>query len=331
MRIIVQTLIVGFFSIKSYGQNTQSFLDLYLDEQFSKLDKTWNDQGYWGKALENTDNRFNEAILVYARLGDNPETDYVKISKAIKFSFENLQDLNGGMLQLGRPVHVRTSLFLFGIANVMEKYPQILEEDDVIKEGFEKAVHYLSRPHPFSSNHNMAAMLAMRSLYRVTKQPRFFIMFKKYREIILETFIDVGPNEGYWPESEKKWSNRLSVPYLFVQSFFLMEYLSNFNDVYLEKLYEKEINFIIRLVDFQEVNLNVEMSNGDFKKKGIKSVPISNYSFFGQKKIERITSKMERWNILQNVSKMFDRRCAEIPYLRNTDMYFRFGMALKSL
>ncbi|WP_420320948.1 hypothetical protein [Flagellimonas sp.] len=310
------------YTMSSAGQELELRQKEFYNNQFKLIQKTWNDEGYWGEALKNLDNRYNEAILVYCKLDSCASSENAKkIKKAIRFSFQNLQDDTGGMLQNGKPVHVRTSLFLYGVINAISHHPKLLNNKKIHR-GYQRAIKYLEKPHPFSSNHNMAAMLVMRTLYQKTCENRFLELFDMYRGIVVNSFKQQDDKFGFWPESAKKWRHRLSIPYLFVQNFFLAEYFKYYEDPNLLRLFKMQIAYLSTFVDFKRCQVDVTKSTGGFKKKGIEKVAISNYSFFTLSKSEQSSLQ----TIFNRTSVEFKKKALQIPYLNHTDLYFRFGL-----
>lgn len=312
------------------SQNIDILLNKFLKGKMEELESTWNTDGYWGQALSNKDNRYNEAITFYMSMEKDTNLYYKnRIYKAIKFSFKNLQDNNGALLQENKPSHIRTSLFLYGISKVSFKYPQILQEDFVQK-GLKKACDFLKTPQEFSSNHNIAALLAFFSLYQATCDIYYYKLFQIYRENILNNYISIDRDNGYWPEAPKNWSNRLNTPYLFVQSFLLNEYLMLNQDKDLLKLFNNLDNFIYNNLDVDNCTIDVSNSIGGFSKKGIKNLKFSVAAFFMLPKIKERLTPYQRRKVLLKCFKHFEKEHQKASVLLYTDTYFRFA-AIKNL
>ncbi|AXT57339.1 hypothetical protein D1815_16895 [Aquimarina sp. AD1] len=312
--------------ISSEGQDNDELISNYLKSNMMELEKNWNDKGYWGDALENIDNRYNEAITFYFFMEEeNVKLYNQRIKKAIEFSFDNLQGENGAFLQNNRPSHIRTSLFLHGIGKISEKHPDILE-NTIVKKGIRKACNWLKEPHAFATNHNMAAMLAMYSLYHSTCDIFYFDLFKLYRDNILKNYIPVDEENGYWPEAPSNWRNRLNVPYLLVQSFLLQEYLLINEDEDVEMRFNKLVNFVFKQINVNKCSINVRNSIGNFKKNNIKDLNISVASFFWMHNLQNKLTKRQQKKLLIQSFNFFDSSCKKAPVLLYTDLYYRFAI-----
>jgi hypothetical protein len=331
LKILVSYLLVYFIAVV-FAQ-AQSFpyklISKQLDTYFEELELNWHSEGYWGQALNQKDNRYNEAILFYAYQQGTNALDtlvFYKIKKAIHFSFRNLQNENGAMLQQNIPTHVRTALFLEAIAKAASRYPALLK-DDKIKKGILKATAWLQTPHNFATNHNLATLLALHSLSELYLDPIFKDLYKKYRTLLLNSFIPTAENQGYWPEAPKTWSNRLNKPYLMVQSMFLKAYLMQQEDWEMEQLHRKLNTFILSNLDLKKCMINIKNSLGRFKT-GETAIPVSCASFFWMQPGVEILNKRKKKKILKLCLAHFDDSSKEFPVLLYTDLYYRFVLGI---
>ncbi|MET7028791.1 hypothetical protein [Sediminicola luteus] len=310
------------FSNFCNSQNPNIYLDKFLESKLTEIEKTWNERGYWGKGFENKDNRYNEAITFYLSI-ETEEISYYnsRIKKAILFSIENLQNKEGAFIQEGESSHIRTSLFLHGLAKVANKYPEIFNQEK-IRISVNKAVKWLETPHKFSSNHNMASMLALKSLYNVTCNNSYLKLHHFYRNIILRDYNE----SGYWPEAPKDWNNTLNTPYLFVQHFLLEEYLLNNTDEHITKLKNNLSNFIYSKINLKTCSVDVRGSLGNFKKNNVENLRFSVASFFWSSEIFKKLSNHQRNSILEKCVNNFKLETEKAEILNNTDVFYRFGI-----
>ncbi|WP_340201029.1 hypothetical protein [Ascidiimonas sp. W6] len=320
------------FLTNVHGQsNTNRLIESKLDAYYEVLEKNWNVNGYWGKAAQQKDNRYNEAILFYQykELKNPSDTSiFPKIKKAIYYSFNFLQHEDGGMLQENIPVHVRTSLFLEAIAKVAVHHPEILK-DSLIREGIMCAVNWLKEPHEFAFNHNIAAMLAFNSLSKLYDDKIFKQLELDYRKLLLENFIAIDKYHGYWPEAPETWSNRLNKPYLLVQSMFLNAYIMQENDSEIQKLYQKLNRYILSQINLEKGTISIENSLGHFDANQ-KEVPVSCVSFFQAypARINMLEKKNKK--LLHKLITHFDAGSKKAPVLLYTDLYYRFTLGISS-
>ncbi len=306
------------------SQVESSILDKFYKEKLLELEASWNDMGYWGNAFEKKDNRFNESISYYLLMEEMYGLSYKnKIIKAIEFSFGNFQNQSGAMLQENMPSHIRTSLFLFGIAKAGLKYPELFN-NLIVLNGIDKAYKYLKNQHEFSSNQNMAAMLSLYSLYNSTCDDKLYDLYMEYRQRAINDFIEVDEQNGYWPEAPYSWKNRLNTPYLLVQSFILQSYLLLTSDTLIQNLFNKQSSFLVSNINFDNCSINVRSSIGNFAKNKIYDLEISTASFFWIKNHK--LSEAERNRLLLLCITFFNKEVKKAPVLLNTDTYFRFGL-----
>lgn len=314
--------IFNFFFILIYFQCNSQTLDLFLDHKFIEIESTWDERGFWGDALQNKDNRYNEAILFYLSC-EKKEVSYyeTRILKAIKFSIEHFQLENGAFMHEGQQSHIRTSLFLYAIAKVGLKYPILFEEIDIVN-SINKAVNWLKAPHKFASNHNIAAMLALKTLYQVTKKSYYLDLHLFYRKLIINSYN----TKGYWPEAPKDWSNRLNIPYLFVQSFLIEEYLLYNKDEKIKILYQNLVFFMFNRIDVKNCKVDVTESIGNFSSKGISSLNFSVASFFWSSRLKFKSDNFNKEQIIKKCISNFNYETKDSFILNYTDIYYRFAI-----
>ena len=321
------TLLLLFF-ICAKGISQNRILTDFIDSQVSAIMSEWIQEGYWGDAKRNYDNRYNEAILLsilQEKAKRNDEKFLRNLRKTFYYSIDNFQDINGFFLQEKRPSHVRTSLFLKCIAQAVKEYPN-LSEDEKIMLSVKNICKALEVPHPFSFNQNIAAMMALFSMYEVNQDKDIYNRYMMYRELLLKSFIKVDSKKGYWPEAPDTRKNRLNKPYLFVQSMMLQEYLNLKKDLLMEKAHRQLNSFIYSNIDLDKVHINVENSLGNFKQRNIKSIPISVASFFWMEPACSSLNENQRKRILKKCISNFEQKIESNDIVRYTDLYYRFAM-----
>jgi hypothetical protein len=312
----------------SQGFSQHQILDDFLNEEISSVMAKWNSEGYWPRAKENMDNRYNEAILlsfVKWKHANWNTTFYRNLKKTIYYSIDYLQNEEGFFVQNNKSSHMRTSLFLKCLIKPLEEHPDLLKDEKILL-GISRACKALEKPHPFAYNQNIAAMSAFYSLYKVFGKKYYFEKYTFYRDLLLKEFIELDKEFGYWPEAPEDWKNRLNVPYLFVQSMMLQDYLISCEDMEMHDRHIKLNKLIYQNVNIGEVELNVENSIGNFASKGIKTVPVSVASFFWMQPINETLDKSQKQEILRKCIENFRANVNKDNVVLYTDLYYRFAM-----
>lgn len=321
-------LFILFFLNCPHGFGQQQILDDFLKEELSALMANWKSEGYWPRAKEDLDNRYNEAILLSFMKwkGSNRDTTfYQNLKKTIYYSISHLQNNEGFFVQNNKSSHMRTSLFLKGIIKSLEECPDLLNDKKILN-GILSACSALEKPHPFAFNQNIAAMSVYYSLYKILGQKYYFEMYTFYRQLLLKEFVELEKGLGYWPEAPVNWKNRLNIPYLFVQSMMLQDYLIACDDEEMRIRHVKLNKLIYQNVNLDDVEINVENSIGNYASKGIKSVPISVASFFWMQPIYQTLDKTQKQAILKKCIENFRANAKKDNVILYTDLYYRFAM-----
>lgn len=229
------------------------------------IEKKYQKDGYFSRALADKDISYQEVVSFLAYLninyGDVFPVDH--IINSIRWSFNNLRETNGGFQQKGIVnASVRTSLYIFSIVNaciIDERIAPICKE---FSEDILKSAKWVSKfKTPWAGNHDLAALLMFYQLFELTKNVKILKMFELKREKILNGFVHIDNNFGYWPEAPKSWKNRMLTPYLQIQLIFAGHYLTlNPLDKEIRKLYVKQAKLFETYADMNQLKLNVEDS-----------------------------------------------------------------------
>jgi len=323
-KIYIMSFFFIFLFTSLQGQNI-TLIDSILLNMYDELEQEWNNKGYWGEARIEKDNRYNEAIIFYAKMNSFYKINNIKkVKKAISYSFLNFQEDNGAFIQENKPSYVRTAMFLIGLAECYNVYKQ-LNYKKYLNE-INKALKYLyNSPRSYTGNQGIAALTAFYLWSQILNKDSVIQYFIKQREFIINDFIQIDSTKGFWPEGPRHWS--INVPYAQIQSIFLGKYLLlNPNDKKLLKLYKTQLNSFFYLYDLDSMNINVINSAGNFRKNGIKTVKSSTPSVFFLKAFLYNDTLTNSEKIIIKSYQHYKEKYAKRKYVLSTDAYYRFGI-----
>jgi len=100
--------------------DARQFIDRANMEMYKEIERSWNPNGYWSKAIEDTENQYQEAIIFYCFMHDYYSVDIAdRVGKAIMFSLEKFTQNDGAIIQNGISSYMRTAMFLIGYAQAV--------------------------------------------------------------------------------------------------------------------------------------------------------------------------------------------------------------------
>lgn len=305
--------------------NAQSSDSIYYD-LFHYLEGEWNEEGFWGKAKENLDNSYNEAISYYLFMDKAYNLNsFNKISKSINYSFKFLRAPSSGFYQngkKGKASFMRSAMYLNALAKVYEFYKIDINR---YKNEIETALKWMNEyKRPYTGNQGIVAMHTYKLWSELLKSDEIELYYNNMRKWVISDFINVNDSVGFWPEGPRDW--KINVPYAQLQSIFLGQYLLDYKDPVLLKLYEKQLNSFYYYYSYNPLKLNVTESSGPYKKKGIKALHVSTASVFYLREYLLNNKVLKNNKLFNECYKNFLKKKIDYPTNLFTDGYCRFGI-----
>lgn len=330
IKIFVLIILILFFIYVFFFSINNNILVETDQRIFDSLENMWNEDGFWGKAKQNMDNRCNEAIVFYNYYGKKYGKNFGdKLEKSIIFSLYNLRGPGGGFLQENRESYMRTAMYIIGVSEVLREHD--LNEEDVILRELDSSIDYLINNMPHSqniSNQDIAVMVAFYELYLTTQKEEFLMLWEQMRDYLISVFIFEGDETGYWPEAPSSWSTRIHVPYLQTQIMLLGFYLNELNieDKEMLTLFNFLVNKYTSFLNLDNLSLNVKESLGLYS---VNTVPIEVPSVFWfscnlSDRFCDIKKERKKEVIEKTYFELLNHKDSDI--LMCTDSFYRFGI-----